>query len=98
MVYYWSKPRRHEGWLIVAKPLAGQLSSSSMRNAVMKRTLTSLILLFALANQWALAQTTEPAEDFKRATSNQPAREYPQVDSQRRARFRITAPDAQNVR
>ena len=37
-------------------------------------------------------------EDFKPASSNQPGKQYPQVNSERRARFRIVAPQAQSVR
>jgi 1,4-alpha-glucan branching enzyme len=61
-----------------------------------------------LAGQFALAQTTQPqtapaqtapaVEDFKPASSNQGGKEYPQVNSERRARFRIVAPQAQSVR
>ena len=36
-------------------------------------------------------------EDFKPSTLNQPGREYPQVNSQGYARFRIEAPDAKSV-
>jgi enterochelin esterase-like enzyme len=39
-----------------------------------------------------------PAEDFKSAASNQPGKQYPQVNSEGRARFRIVAPQAQSVR
>src|SRR5579883_3440840 len=39
-----------------------------------------------------------PVEDFKPAASNQPGKQYPQVNSERRARFRIVAPDAKSVR
>jgi enterochelin esterase-like enzyme len=47
-----------------------------------------------------LAQTDQPTitEDFKPSTLNQPGREYPQVNSQRYARFRIEAPEAKSVR
>lgn len=38
-----------------------------------------------------------PVEDFKPATSNQWGKQYPQVNSERRARFRIVAPQAQSV-
>lgn len=45
--------------------------------------------------------STAPAEgitdDFKPATTNQPGREYPQVNSQRRVKFRIVAPEAKSV-
>src|SRR5687768_15118147 len=39
-----------------------------------------------------------PVEDFKPASSNQPGKQYPQVNSEGRARFRIVAPQAQGVR
>src|SRR5207248_7965958 len=39
-----------------------------------------------------------PVEDFKPAPSNQPGKQYPQVNSEGRARFRIVAPQAQGVR
>jgi enterochelin esterase family protein len=56
-----------------------------------------------LAGQLALAQPAQPpaaapVEDFKPASSNQPGKQYPQVNSERRARFRIVAPQAQSVR
>jgi enterochelin esterase-like enzyme len=38
-----------------------------------------------------------PAEDFRPSTLNQPGREYPQVNSQGYARFRVEAPDARSV-
>jgi enterochelin esterase-like enzyme len=58
--------------------------------------LTSVTLLAGLP---ALAQTNEPvAEDFKPSSLNQPGQLYPQVNSQRYARFRIVAPQAQSVR
>ena len=64
-------------------------------------------LLPLLAGQIALAQTRSPGragpaapavEDFKPASSNQGGKEYPQVNSERRARFRIVAPQAQSVK
>src|ERR1700733_1046364 len=76
------------------------------------RTAIGLALLALLAGQTALAQTAPaqpppsppppaqaPAvEDFKPAPSNQPGKQYPQVNSEGRARFRIVAPQAQSVR
>ena len=45
------------------------------------------------------AQTQNaPLEDFKPSTLNQPGQEYPQVNSQGYARFRIRAPHADSVR
>ncbi len=46
----------------------------------------------------SLAQTeSPPVEDFKPSSSNQPGRQYPQVNSERRVRARIVAPQAQTV-
>jgi len=51
-----------------------------------------------LASLSALAQTNEPVvEDFKPSILNQPGQLYPQVNSQRRVRFRVVAPEAQSV-
>jgi enterochelin esterase-like enzyme len=59
---------------------------------------TTLILATAamlLPGGVCVAQTV--TEDFQPSTLNQPGQEYPQVNSQRYARFRIQAPDAQSV-
>jgi enterochelin esterase family protein len=48
------------------------------------------------ANTVAPVQTTT-VNDFKPTSANQPGAEYPQVNSERRVRARITAPDAQTV-
>ncbi|MFZ0472786.1 MAG: alpha/beta hydrolase-fold protein [Bacteroidales bacterium] len=46
-----------------------------------------------------LAQTNQPAatEDFKPASSNQPGKQFPQVNSEGRVRASISAPPAQKV-
>jgi enterochelin esterase-like enzyme len=48
---------------------------------------------------FAAAQAADPVikEDFKPSTLNQPGQDYPQVNSQGYARFRITAPQAQAI-
>lgn len=62
----------------------------------MKSRILGLTLLAALP---ALAQTNETVlEDFRPSSLNQPGQQYPLVNSQRYARFRIVAPEAQNVR
>jgi enterochelin esterase-like enzyme len=53
--------------------------------------------LAALLAGSTLAQTTTPIEDFRPSSLNQPGQQYPQVNSQGFARFRIVAPDAQSV-
>ena len=55
-------------------------------------------LVCALSALPAVAQTNQvPLEDFKPSSLNQPGQQYPQVNSQGYARFRIVAPQAQNV-
>ncbi len=65
----------------------------------MKRYLPVLVLLISLGIALCLAQTDQPTikEDFQPSTLNQPGQEYPQVNSQGYARFRIAAPQAQSV-
>jgi len=65
----------------------------------MKKYLMSLVLLLTLCGSLCLAQTTPPAiiEDFKPSTKNQPQQEYPKVNSQGYARFKVVAPQAQSV-
>jgi enterochelin esterase-like enzyme len=58
------------------------------------------LLLFSvavLASQSSRAQTNEPINDWKPATSNQGGKDYPQVNSEGRVKFRIVAPKAQSV-
>jgi enterochelin esterase family protein len=72
----------------------------------MKSVLTCIALFSAAALFPALGQNgqstntsapTEVAGDFKPSTSNQQGRQYPQVNSERRVRARVMAPQAQNV-
>lgn len=60
----------------------------------------SLILLFLLISSWSFSQSPEASvkEDFKPSSLNQPGQEFPQVNSQGYARFRIFAPAADSVR
>jgi enterochelin esterase-like enzyme len=55
---------------------------------------------FTLATSTCFSQTAQPpiVEDFKPSTLNQPGQEYPQVNSQGYARFKIIAPAADSVR
>lgn len=46
---------------------------------------------------WAQPAASAGPDDFKPASSNQPGRQYPQVNSEGRVRARIVAPDAQSV-
>ena len=50
-----------------------------------------------LSGQLTFAQTNEPANDWKPAPSNQAGKDYPQVNSEGRVKFRVAAPKAQSV-
>jgi enterochelin esterase-like enzyme len=63
----------------------------------MKTKLPLLVLTSLLTGQLCTAQTNEPADDWKPATSNQQGKQYPQVNSERRVRARVVAPQAQSV-
>ncbi|NLT67447.1 MAG: esterase [Acidobacteria bacterium] len=65
----------------------------------MKRWLPVLLSLLSLGTILCLAQTDQVTikEDFQPSSLNQPGQDYPQVNSQGYARFRIVAPQAQSV-
>ena len=65
----------------------------------MKRYFSVLILLYTFLCSICMAQTSQssPVNDWKPSSLNQPGQEYPQVNSQGYARFRIEAPDAKSV-
>ena len=59
---------------------------------------TAILGFALLAGLPAMAQTNQPAvEDFKPSSLNQPGKQYPQVNSERRVRARVVAPQAQSV-
>jgi len=75
----------------------------------MKGTVSALVLSLVIAVPPCLAQPpqapanpapasqTPAVNDFKPATSNQPGKDYPQVNSEGRVRARVVAPQAQSV-
>lgn len=60
----------------------------------LKHTIALFASVLTLQTGWA--QSIK--EDFKPSTFNQPGQEYPQVNSQGYARFKVVAPDAKTVR
>lgn len=56
-----------------------------------------LLYAFLITASVGKAQEAAPADDWKPSTINQKGKEYPQVNSERRARFRVVAPEAQSV-
>jgi enterochelin esterase-like enzyme len=69
--------------------------SNNLKIKIMKQYPIALLLVFILSNYLCLGQSI--VEDFKPSTVNQPGQEYPQVNSQGYARFKILAPEAQSV-
>src|SRR5678815_3717386 len=62
----------------------------------MKRIML-IVAAMTVAAALCWAQSTV-ADDARPASTNAPGREYPKVDLQRRATFRLFAPDAKSVR
>lgn len=62
----------------------------------MKSRILSIALAGLFMSSYGMAQTIK--EDFKPSSLNQPGQEYPQVNSQGYARFKIHAPGADSVR
>lgn len=67
---------------------------------VQRSLLTVALILFGhhcIAQESTPSAPSTPKDDWKPATSNQPGKEYPQVNSEGRIKFRIVAPEAQSV-
>jgi enterochelin esterase family protein len=65
------------------------------RQFVKIKTLAAQVL--AAGSLVALAQTNQPADDWKPAPSDMPGQQYPQVNAEGRVRARLLAPQAQSV-
>lgn len=63
----------------------------------MTSQLSAIMLALLLMTSAATAQESSPVDDWKPSTINQKGKEYPQVNSERRAQFRVMAPEAQSV-
>jgi predicted alpha/beta superfamily hydrolase len=63
-----------------------------------KRLLALLAITFASSLCRAQTAPNSMADDFKPSTYNQPGQEYPQVNSQGYARFRIRAPQSDSIK
>ncbi len=64
----------------------------------MNKILGKIAFITALSSSICFAQTPSVVEDFKPSSLNQPGQEYPMVNSQGYARFKIVAPAADSVR
>ncbi|MFZ1291005.1 MAG: alpha/beta hydrolase-fold protein [Melioribacteraceae bacterium] len=65
----------------------------------MKQCIVRIIVFLILSGSMCLAQTNQETikEDFKPSAANQPGKEYPQINSERRVRASISAPEAHKV-
>jgi enterochelin esterase-like enzyme len=63
----------------------------------MKTLLSTFVFAACLTSAVCMAQEKAPADDWKPATSNQPGKEYPKVNSEGRVKFRIVAPEAKSI-
>ena len=64
----------------------------------MNTRLSAILLASLVVGPIGLAQTNQPpVEDFKPSLLNQPGKQYPQVNSERRVRARVAASQATNV-
>src|ERR1044071_7006435 len=63
----------------------------------MKKRLALFALVCLVGGRICIAQIDQPTDDWKPATSNQGGKQYPQVNSERRVRARVVAPQAQSV-
>ena len=63
----------------------------------MKIKLALITFAAFIAGPLCVAQNSPPADDWKPAPTNQKGKQYPQVNSEGRVKFRIVAPQAQSV-
>ena len=79
-------------------PLTHRTVHHHCKHDPMKTKLASLMLASVFGCQLGSAQSAESVvEDFKPSSLNQPGKQYPQVNSERRVRVRVVAPEAQRV-
>lgn len=69
-----------------------------MKGVFMRKNVAVILLFVLMTGGFCFAQSSSTiTEDFKPSTLNQPGKEYPMVNSQGYARFRVEAPQAQSV-
>jgi Enterochelin esterase and related enzymes len=69
-----------------------------MKRVFIGKNIAAFLLMVVMNGGYCLAQSSATiTEDFKPSSLNQPEKEYPQVNSQGYARFKIQAPQAQSV-
>ncbi len=87
---HWRNNLYHFAQLLFKESSAGQAKGTENAGATTEGT--------APANQEQSSTTPQGiTDDFAPASTNQPAKEYPQVNSQGRVKFRIVAPEATSV-
>jgi len=71
---------------------------STTNTLIMKKQFLFLLVVFLVFTGFGQNNQQEIKEDFESSSKNQPGEEFPQVNSQGYARFRIVAPAADSVR
>ena len=62
-----------------------------------KTSILALASASILSARLCLAQTNQPADDWKTVSTVAPGQQFPQINSELRAKFRVKAPGATNV-
>jgi enterochelin esterase family protein len=63
-----------------------------------RRFVVWAVMTLAMSSSPCLGQANQPAaDDWKPSTTNRPGQQYPRINSERRAQFRINAPKATDV-
>lgn len=75
-----------------------RLASATVREVVKANRKTLVIVVATALLGGSCAAQSTVTEDFKPSTLNQPGQEYPQVNSQGYARFKIIAPSADSLK
>jgi enterochelin esterase-like enzyme len=80
------------------KPDANLIDITKINNMILKFLTAAAVTLVVAGTSSAQTNPAEIKEDFISSTLNQPGQEYPKVNSQGYARFRILAPKADSVK
>ena len=75
-----------------------QTRLAEILEVLMRRLSIGSSVLILVAAQSGFAQQTHPADDFKPCSTNIVGQQYPQVNSEHRVKFRISAPNATSIR
>src|ERR1043166_6592717 len=90
-------PKANRSLIRSRKNSTKKFNRSFNPNPAMKTKLSLLAVATILCGKIVAAEDKPPVDDWKPAPSNQAGKQYPQVNSEGRVKFRIVAPQAQSV-